>query len=133
MGDPFAEPSQTVPDLLQQRAALELERRGFEVVPLEQVHAALARAPDEPLAAVRAATRAGLAGPMLAGTLRRFTITQTGLLLVRLDLVLIDSRDEHVLWSGAAKRPVPIQAALTWQEILLDAGPPIFAEAFGAP
>jgi ABC-type Mn2+/Zn2+ transport system permease subunit/TolB-like protein len=133
VGDPFAEPSPTVPDLLQQRAVLELQRRGFEVVPFERVRAALARAPDEPLAAVRAAARAGLEGPMLAGTLRRFTITQTGLLLVRLDLVLIDSRDEQVLWSGAAKRPVPIQAALTWQEILLDAGPPIFAEAFGGP
>ncbi|HET6304034.1 MAG TPA: metal ABC transporter permease [Myxococcota bacterium] len=133
MGDPFAESSPTVPDLLQQRAALELERRGFEVVPVEEVRAALAHAPDEPLAAVRTAARAGLEGPMLAGTLRRFTITQTGLLLVRLDLVLIDPRDEHVLWSGAARRPVPIQAALTWQEILLDAGPPIFAEAFGGP
>jgi ABC-type Mn2+/Zn2+ transport system permease subunit len=131
VGDPFAEPSATVPDLLQQRAVLELQRRGFEVVPFERVHAALARAPDEPLAAVRAAARAGLEGPMLAGTLRRFTVTQTGLLLVRLDLVLIDSKEERVLWSGSAKRPVPIQAALTWQEILLDAGPPIFADAFG--
>ena len=133
MGDPFAESSPTVPDLLQQRAALELERRGFEVVPVEEVRAALAQAPDEPLAAVRTAARAGLEGPMLAGTLRRFTITQTGLLLVRLDLVLIDSKEERVLWSGSAKRPVPIQAALTLQEILLDAGPPIFAEAFGGP
>jgi ABC-type Mn2+/Zn2+ transport system permease subunit len=131
MGDPFAEASPTVPDLLQQRAALELERRGFEVVPVDRVHAALPRASDDPLAAVRAAVRAGLEGPMLAGTLRRFTVTQTGLLLVWLDLVLVDAQDERVLWSGAARRPVPIQAALTWQEILLDAGPPIFADAFG--
>jgi hypothetical protein len=36
-----------------------------------------------------------------------------------------------VQWTGAAKRPVPIQSALTLQEILLDAGPPVFAEAFG--
>jgi ABC-type Mn2+/Zn2+ transport system permease subunit len=133
VGDPFAEPSPTVPDLLQQRAAFELARRGFEVVPDREVRAALKHATDEPLAAVRAAVRGGLEGPMLAGTLRRFTITQTGLLLVRLDLVLIDSGNEQVLWSGAARRPVPIQAALTWQEILLDAGPPIFAEAFGSP
>jgi ABC-type Mn2+/Zn2+ transport system permease subunit len=133
LGDPFVEASPTVPDLLQQRAAFELERRGFEVVPVDEVHAALARTSDEPLAAVRAATRAGLEGPMLAGRLSRFTITQTGLLLVRLDLVLIDPENESVLWSGAARRPVPIQAALTWQEILLDAGPPIFADAFGDP
>jgi ABC-type Mn2+/Zn2+ transport system permease subunit len=131
LGDPFAESSPTVPDLLQQRAALELERRGFAVVPVDRVHAALPRASDDPLAAARAAARGGLEGPMLAGTLRRFTITQTGLLLVRLDLTLIDARDERVLWSGAARRPVPIQSALTWQEILLDAGPPIFADAFG--
>jgi ABC-type Mn2+/Zn2+ transport system permease subunit len=133
VGDPFAEPSPTVPDLLQQRAMLELERRGFEVVPYERVHAALSRAPDEPLAAVRAAKRAGLEGPMLAGTLRRFTITQTGLLLVRLELALVDPESEELLWSGAARRPVAVQAALTWQEILLDAGPPIFADAFDGP
>jgi hypothetical protein len=37
-----------------------------------------------------------------------------------------------VLWRGDARRPVPIPASLTWQEVVLDAGGPIFADAFGA-
>jgi ABC-type Mn2+/Zn2+ transport system permease subunit len=130
-GDPFATPAATVVDLLQQRAAVELARRGYEVVPLERVRASLAGAPGDPRSAARLAAQTGFPGPVLQGTLRRFTITQTGLLLVRLELTLVDGRSEQVLWSGLAKRPVPIQSALTWQEVLLDAGAPIFAEAFG--
>jgi hypothetical protein len=68
---------------------------------------------------------------VLAGTLRRFTLTGSGLLLVQLDLALIDAQSQELLWSGAARRPVSIPSALTWQEILLDAGAPIFADAFG--
>ncbi len=131
LGDPFAEPGPTVPDLLQERAALELERRGFQVVPTEQVRAALPHAREEPLATAGAAARAGLAGPVLTGALRRFTLTQTGLLLVWLDLALVDAQSQEILWTGAARRPVPVQSALTWQEVLLDAGAPIFADAFG--
>jgi ABC-type Mn2+/Zn2+ transport system permease subunit len=131
LGDPFAEPSPTVADLLQERAAVELERRGFRVVPLERVRAALPHPRDDPLSAAGAAARAGLDGPVLTGTLRRFTITQTGLLLVRLELALVDAQSQQMLWTGAARRPVPIRSALTWQEILLEAGAPIFAEAFG--
>ena len=71
-------------------------------------------------------------GLTLAGTLRRFTITESGLLLVRLELTLLDAQSQQVVWTGAAKRPVPIPSALTLQEVLLDAGPPIFAEAFGS-
>jgi hypothetical protein len=133
LGDPFAEPGPTVPDLLQERAALELARRGFAVVPLERVRAAVPHAREEPLAAAGAAARAGFDGPVLVGRLRRFTLTQTGLLLVWLELALVDARSQELLWSGAARRPVPVRSALTWQELLLDAGAPIFADAFGGP
>jgi len=132
LGDPFAEPGPTVADLLQARAAVELERRGLQVVPLEQVRAVVPHAREEPLAAAGAAARAGLDGPVLTGRLRRFTLTQTGLLLVWLDLALVDAQSQEILWTGAARRPVPIQSALTWQEVLLDAGAPLFAEAFGS-
>jgi zinc transport system permease protein len=128
MGSQTAQRRYTVPEALQQRAAFELERRGFQVlvVPKEQKRTLLA---GEPLAAGGAAP-AGFAGPLLTGTLRRFTLTGTGLLLVHLDLALVDSETQELLWSGAAKRPVPIPSALTWQEVLLDAGAPIFADAF---
>jgi ABC-type Mn2+/Zn2+ transport system permease subunit len=118
----------TVPDALQERAAFELERRGFQVilVPAEQRRTLLA---GEPLPAGGAAP-AGFAGPLLTGTLRRFTLTGSGLLLVQLDLALVDSQSEELLWSGAARRPVPIPSSLTWPEVLLDAGGPIFADAF---
>jgi ABC-type Mn2+/Zn2+ transport system permease subunit len=125
-------PGPTVPDLLQQRAAVELGRRGFQVVPEDRVRAALSDAAAGPTAALEALARAGLEGPALTGTLRRFTITQTGLLLVRLELALVDPRSREELWSGTARRPVPIQSALTWQEVLIDAGAPIFADAFGS-
>jgi hypothetical protein len=67
----------------------------------------------------------------MTGALRRFTLTQTGLLLVWLDLALVDAQSQEILWTGAARRPVPVQSALTWQEVLVDAGAPIFADAFG--
>jgi len=120
-----------VADILSLRAAVELERRGFQVLPPEQVHAAVPDAASSPLAAADAAARAGLDGPVLAGTLHRFTVTQTGLLLVRLELALVDARSQELLWTGAARRPVSIRSALSMQEILLDAGPAIFADAFG--
>ncbi len=110
VGAGSAGPSPSVPELLRERAAIELRRRGFEVLPPEQTPTA---------------------GMLLTGTLRRFTNTGGGLLLVRLDLTLVDAQSHQVLWSGAAKRPVPIRSALTLQEILLDAGAPIFADAFG--
>jgi len=120
-----------VTDILSLRAAAELERRGFQVLPPEQVRSAVPDATASPLAAAEAAARAGLDGPVLAGTLHRFTLTQTGLLLVRLELALVDARSQEVLWTGVARRPVPVPSAQSWQEILLDAGPPIFADAFG--
>jgi ABC-type Mn2+/Zn2+ transport system permease subunit len=121
----------TVAELLTEQAAVELARRGYQVLPQDEVRSAVPDAIAPPLAAAGAAARAGIDGPVLAGTLQRFTLTQTGLLLVRLELVLIDARSQEVLWTGTARRPVPIRSALGWQEILLDAGPPIFADAFG--
>jgi len=132
IGDP-AGPSPSVPDALRERAAIELQRRGFEVTPVEPPSAALAHIPEEPLRAARAAADAGLGGLLLAGTLRRFTLTGTGLLLVRLDLTLVDAQSQQVLWTGTARKPVSVRSALTMQEILLDAGAPIFADAFGGP
>jgi ABC-type Mn2+/Zn2+ transport system permease subunit len=128
IGDPGGA-SLSVPDVLQERAAIELQRRGFAVTPVDP--RLLARVPADPLASARAAVDAGAGGLLLAGTLRRFTLTGTGLLLVRLDLTLVDARSQQVLWTGSARRPVPVRSALTLQEILLDAGAPIFADAFG--
>ncbi|HKJ25061.1 MAG TPA: metal ABC transporter permease [Myxococcota bacterium] len=132
LGDPFREPAWTVPDALQEIAVRELARRGVDVRSAAEVRDALPDAPADPLAAGRDAKQAGLAGPVLSGTLRRFTLTQTSLLLVRLDLVLVDPERMQVLWRGSAQRPVPVRSALTQQEVLLDAGPAIFAEAFGS-
>ena len=124
---------QTALDVLQLRAGAELERRGFSVVPVEEVRSAVQEPPRDTLSAARVAREAGFATPVLIGTLRRFTLTQTGLLLIRLDLTLLDPTSGEVLWRGQARKPVPVRAALTWQEILLDAGGPIFADAFGTP
>jgi len=131
-GNQPAQRRYTVPDALQQRAAFELERRGYRVVlvPPEQRRSVLA-GPQGELLAPGSAAPGGFEGPLLMGSLRRFTLTGTGLLLVQLDLALVDSASRDVLWTGAARRPVSIPSALTWQEVLLDAGPPIFADAFG--
>jgi ABC-type Mn2+/Zn2+ transport system permease subunit len=131
LGDDFGAPPATVMDSLQQRAIAELQRRGFAVVPLATVREALPVASDDALSAVHATARAGLGDYALYGTLRRFTITNSGLLLIRLDLSLLDTRGQKPVWNGSATRPVSIQSALTTQEVLLDAGGPIFAEAFG--
>ena len=133
LSDPYDAESQTALLLLQQQAALELAHRGYAVVAPERVAAALPAPPTDGLAAADAARRAGFEGPVLTGTLRRFHITETGLLQVWLDLALVDPAESRVLWSTSARRPVKVAPAQTWQEILLDAGPPIFADAFGKP
>ncbi len=132
LGDDFGTPPATVMDSLQQRAVAELQRRGLAVVPLASVRQAIPASSDDALSAVHAASRAGLGDFALYGTLRRFTITNSGLLLIRLELSLLDAKSEQVVWRGAATRPVSIASALTTQEVLLDAGGPIFAEAFGS-
>jgi hypothetical protein len=129
--DPYADaPPETVSLMLQQRAAAELAHRGYAVVPPEQVSAALPQPSGDLLEAAREAWRAGFEGPVLTGTLRRFHVTETGLLQVWLDLALVDPAAPRVLWSGSARRPVKVAPAQTWQEIMLDAGGPIFADAF---
>ena len=71
-------------------------------------------------------------GPVLTGTLRRFTLTGDGA-AARAARPRAGRRAEPAACCGPAPRPrpVPIPSALTWQEILLDAGAPIFADAFG--
>jgi hypothetical protein len=131
--DPFRDAGWTVPDALQAQAVTELARRGIAVQSFEASRDALPRVPEDAAAAARAARDAGLDGPVLVGSLERFTLTQGGVLLVRLELALVDPRDGNVLWSGSARRPVPVRSALTVPELLIDAGPAIFAEAFGEP
>jgi zinc/manganese transport system permease protein len=121
----------TVPDALQAQAVHELARRGTDVLGFDACRSALPDVPADPQAAARGAREAGLDGPVLFGRLDRFTQTQTGLLLVRLDLALVDPQSAELLWTGSARRPVPVKSALTAQEILVDAAPAIFAEAFG--
>src|SRR4030095_9151528 len=106
--DPYDAESQAALLLLQQRATAELARRGYAVVPPEQVAAVLPEPPKDVLAAARAAhtaaraaQSAGFEGPVLTGTLRRFHVTETGLLQVWLDLALVDPATQRVLWSGS--------------------------------
>jgi ABC-type Mn2+/Zn2+ transport system permease subunit len=131
-GDPFAPRGVTVPDLLEIGAAEALAARGFAVLPLEEVRSLVPAAPADRASAVAAAKRAGLPGLVLAGVLERWTPTQSHLVLVRLELELLDPEDGRVLWSGSARRPAPVPAALTVAEIVRDAAPHVFAEAFGA-
>jgi hypothetical protein len=125
------EPAWTVADALQQRAVHELARRGVAVLDFEADRRALPDVPTDAQSAARSAREADIVTPVLFGRLRRFTLTQTGLLLVRLELELLDPASGEVLWTGQATRPVPVKSALTAQEVVLDAGPAIFAEAFG--
>jgi ABC-type Mn2+/Zn2+ transport system permease subunit len=131
LGDPFAAEPARVTDVLQQMAVSELERRGVAVLPPNWMDSP-GNPPADAASAARLARRAGLEGPMLLGTLRRFTLTRNRLLLVRLELELVDPADVRVLWRGEARHPVPVPGALTLREVVIDAGPEIFAEAFGS-
>ena len=133
-GDPFAGPGRSVPDALQELAVQELARRGVSVRSVAEARASFPRPPTDGGSAARRAREVGLRGPVLLGTLRRFVLTESGgLLLARLELTLVDPADGSVLWHGAASRPVPVRSALTLQEVLIDAGPALFAQAFGRP
>ena len=126
-------PPDTVPDELQRFAAYELARRGYQVTPIENVRAAIPTAPSDPDAALELARAGGITGPLMLGRLTRFTRSGDELVLIRLDLELVDPKSGAVAWRGSARRPVPIKSALTAQEVLRDAAPRIFAEAFAAP
>lgn len=133
-GDPFAGPGQTVPDALQALAVQELTRRNVAVRGLDEARGSFPRAPADAAAAARRARESGLEGPVLIGTLRRFVLTESGgLLVARLELLLVDPADGSVLWRGDATRPVSVRSALTLQEVLIDAGPALFAQAFDGP
>jgi ABC-type Mn2+/Zn2+ transport system permease subunit len=132
-GDPFADGGVTVPDALEEIAIQELERRGFAVLAAHDLRSRAPVPPPDRVNAIAVARREALPGPVLLGTLRRWTVTRSQILLVWLDLELVDPLDGSVLWSGSARRPVSVPAALTLQEIVRDAGPAIFADAFGAP
>jgi ABC-type Mn2+/Zn2+ transport system permease subunit len=121
----------TVVDALQAQAVAELAQRGVAVGTFEADRAALPETPSGPDAAVRLARAAGREGPVLFGSLHRFATTGTGLLLVHLDLALVDPASGEVIWTGSARRPVPVRSALNMREVVIDAGPRIFAEAFG--
>ena len=125
-------PAETVPDLLQRFAAYELSRRGYDVSPVESVRSAVPTAPSTAGAALELARAGGLHGPLMLGRLERFTRSGDEIVLVRLDLELVDPRTGAVTWQGSARRPVPIKSALTAQEVVQDAAPRIFAEAFAA-
>ncbi len=122
----------TVPDALQQHAVHELARRGVAVRGFDEDRITLVDVPRDPADAARLASAAGVDGPVLFGRLDRYTFTQTGLLLVRLELWLVDPASGDVLWQGSAHRPVSVRSTLSAQELVLDAAPRIFAEAFGS-
>jgi ABC-type Mn2+/Zn2+ transport system permease subunit len=122
----------TVPDALQAQAVHELARRGVAVLGFEEDRRALPDVPADAADAARLARAAGLDGPVLFGRLDRYTFTNTGMLLVRLELWLVDPASGATLWTGGARRPVPVKGSLSSQELVVDAGPAIFAEAFGS-
>ena len=121
-----------VTDALQQRAVHELARRGVAVLDFEAARAALPDVPTDAANAARTAHAAGIRTPVMFGDLRRFTVSgDDGIVVVRLDLTLVDPESGDVLWSGKAEGPVAVKSALTSQEVVLDAGSAIFAQAFG--
>ena len=126
------DPTLTVLDLLEVRAAQELARRGYAVVPTDSVRAAVKQPPPDATAALALAKAGGLAGPLLVGTLSQFTRNADDLLHVRLELALVDPATGATVWQGSARRPVPVPGAFTLAEVAQDASPAIFAEAFAA-
>jgi ABC-type Mn2+/Zn2+ transport system permease subunit len=129
-GDPFARRDPTVLDELEEIATQELSRRGFVVLSMAETHRAVPTPPSDPGSAALAAKQEGLDTLVLQGTLRRFTLNPSRILLITLDLALVDPRDGHTLWTGTARRPVAVPAAQTLPEAVRDAGPRIFADAF---
>ena len=122
----------TVLDLLELRAAQELARRGYQLVPAETVRAAVKQPPPDARAALAQTQAGGLSGPLLVGTLSQFTRNADDLLHVRLELALVDPASGRTLWQGSARRPVPVPGAFTLAEVAQDASAAIFAEAFAA-
>lgn len=131
LGDPFAAPPDTVPELLTRAEAAELSRRGVAVRAAEQIAAAFPDPPPSIALAASTARRAGLPGPLLVSTLRRYVFTESRRLQIWLELALVDAADGRVLWSAQARRPIPLEAARTQREVVADAIGPLFDEALG--
>ena len=98
-------PALTVLDLLQQFAAHELARRGYPVVSVDAVRAAVPTAPSSAESALALARAGGLGGPLMLGRLTRFTQSANDLVLVRLELSLVDPASGAVVWQGVARGP----------------------------
>ena len=97
----------TVPDVLASEARLQLERRGFTVVPADQVETAThGRAPGSPQAAAEIASHAKLAGLALYLDVRRWepdAPVHPSFVLVGVTASLVDPGSGRVVWS--AERP----------------------------
>jgi len=97
----------TVPDVLASEARLQLERRGFTVVPADQVETAThGRAPGSPQAAAEIASHAKLAGLALYLDVRRWepdAPVHPSFVLVGVTASLVDPESGSVVWS--AERP----------------------------
>lgn len=130
-GDPFAPRSDTVADALTLLSAAELSRRGIAVRAPDAVRRVFPSAPASAELAAASARTAGLPGPLLISTLRRYSFGESRVLLVWLDLVLVDAADARILWRGEARRPIPLAAAQTQTEVVIDATRPLFDEALG--
>ena len=98
----------TVGDVLAAEARLQLARRGFTVVPADEVeNATQGRAPGSPEAAAEIASRARLAGLALYLDIRRWepdAPTEPSFVLVGLTASLVDPATARVVWS--AEHPV---------------------------
>jgi hypothetical protein len=102
----------TVPDVLASEARLQLEHRGFTVVPAAQVEGAThGRAPGSPQAAAEIASRGNLPGLALWVDVRRWepdAPTQPAFVLVGLTASLVDPETGRVVWSAERRtKPVP--------------------------
>jgi hypothetical protein len=97
----------TVPDVLASEARLQLARRGFTVVPAEEVESAThGRAPGSPEAAAEIASRAKLAGLALWVDVRRWepdAPTHPAFVVVGVTASLVDPASGRVVWN--AERP----------------------------
>src|SRR5262245_46863715 len=94
----------TVPELLAAEARLQLERRGFLVVPSDDVETATkGRAPRSPEAAADMASQGRLEGVALHLDLRRWepnAPTQPTFVIVGLTGSLVDPATHRVLWTA---------------------------------
>jgi hypothetical protein len=102
----------TVPDVLASEARLQLTRRGFTVVPAEEVESATqGRAPGSPEAAAEIAARAKLSGLALYVDIRRWepdAPTHPAFVLVGLTASLVEPATGRVVWSAEHRTsPVP--------------------------